>query len=75
MPDVRGTYVFGDYNSGRIWTSPFSGGTLTDVQDRTSAIDPGHLVEFDLSAFGTDGYAELYVMALSRGRLYRFERR
>jgi len=75
MPDVRGTYVFGDYNTGRIWTSPFSGGALTDVQDRTAQIDPGHLVEADISAFGTDGYGELYVMALGHGKLYRFELR
>jgi glucose/arabinose dehydrogenase len=75
MPDVRGTYIFGDYNSGRVWSSPFSGGALTDVQERTSQIDPSRLLEGDLSAFGTDGYAELYVMALVAGRLYRVDLR
>ena len=73
MPDVRGTYIFGDYSSGRIFTSPFSGGGLPDVQDRKDEIDPDHVVEYDLSAFGTDGYNELYVMALNGGELFRFE--
>jgi glucose/arabinose dehydrogenase len=73
MPQLRGTYIFGDYNSGRIFASPFSGGGLPDVQDRTAEIDPNHDVEYDLSAFGTDGYGELYVMALNGGELFRFE--
>lgn len=75
MPDVRGTYVFGDYNSGRVWTSTFADGALVGIDDQTAEIDPQGLLYADISAFGTDGYGELYVMALSRGRLYRFERR
>src|SRR5688572_6378363 len=75
MPDVRGTYVFADYSSGRIWTSPVSGAALTNVVDRTTEIDPGGDLFGDISAFGHDGYGELYVMALMNGRLYRFERR
>jgi glucose/arabinose dehydrogenase len=73
MPDVRGTYFWGDYNSGRLWSAPFSGGTLANVQELTSDLDPQGLLFGDISAFGRDGYNELYIMAFRDGVLYRFE--
>jgi glucose/arabinose dehydrogenase len=64
MPEHFGTYVFGDFCSGRIW-----GGT-ENVE--TGAWTSTELVDSDLliSTFGEDEQGELYVADLN-GTLYR----
>jgi len=74
MPDLDGTYFFGDYGAGRIKTLKIEGGVAVGEQDRTPDLDPGgNLVYQQLSSFGVDGFGELYVTAHESGRVYRIE--
>ncbi len=59
--DLVGNYVLGDYCSGRVWTIPAGGTTLTQRLDTSLSI----------SSFGESESGELYAVDASGGRLYR----
>jgi glucose/arabinose dehydrogenase len=63
VPQLRGSYVFGDYCSGAIWAAARSGDGFTV---RTV---PGQVAQ--LTTFGEDHAGELYAANLN-GQLYRF---
>jgi glucose/arabinose dehydrogenase len=69
-PDLDGRYFFGDWASERIWTFVYQGGEATAVQEVTSALDPGGVID-GLSSFGQDATGELYVVSLYGGEVYR----
>jgi glucose/arabinose dehydrogenase len=73
MPDLVGTYFYADYCSGEIDTFVYAGGQATEQMSRTADIDPDGLLKGKIASFGTDGYGELYVMALPAGIVYRIE--
>jgi hypothetical protein len=57
IPGLRGTYLFADYCSGRIWGLRQSGGRATEVgQLRVSASE--------VVAFGVDERSEVYLASL-----------
>ncbi len=58
--DLQDLYVFGDFCSGRIWTMPATGGSITQRLDTTLLI----------TSFGESESGELYVVSLS-GILFR----
>jgi cysteine-rich repeat protein len=61
MPNVHGTYFFGDYCSGFIRSLKVVNGAATNVQDRTGELDSHGLSMGFLSAFGVDARGEIYV--------------
>ncbi len=63
---LQGAYLFGDYQSGRIWTMRWSGGAISDLAERTAEI----VVEHPAS-FGEDAAGELYVCDYFLGDLRR----
>ncbi|MBM4438546.1 MAG: PQQ-dependent sugar dehydrogenase [Actinobacteria bacterium] len=64
QPALVGTYVFGDYCSGRIWT-------LTRAPDGMW-IDTEQLnTDVSISSFGEDEAGEIYVTDLASGRILR----
>ena len=67
MPDLAGTYFFGDYCSGFVRSLRFASGQATDVRTWTGlrGID-------SLSSFGLDAEGEVYVVDLD-GEVYRLE--
>jgi glucose/arabinose dehydrogenase len=67
IPDLVGTYFFGDYCTGRIWSFRYDGTTLTDSTERTSELDPGSL---NISSFGEDWNGELYIVHYG-GTIYK----
>ncbi len=73
MPDLVGTYFYGDYCTGEINTFVYAGGAATAKMSRTDDVDPDRLLQGRLSSFGHDGYDELYATAISSGRVYRIE--
>jgi glucose/arabinose dehydrogenase len=73
MPDLAGTYFFGDYCGGKVRTLKVAGGQATEQMDRTEELDPEGLLYQGLSSFGIDGYNELYVTQVASGRVYRIE--
>ena len=59
IPSLYGHYLFGDWCTGKIWSLRYSGGTVQDLQERTSELGGpfGGLV-----SFGEDAAGELYFM-------------
>jgi glucose/arabinose dehydrogenase len=69
IPGLDGTYFFGDYCSGRIWSFEFSAfGGVTNFIERTSEVGSG---VSGLSSFGEDAYGEIYMCSLFNGRVYK----
>ena len=65
LPGLVGTYLFGDFTSGRIWgaTENGDGGWSSEELFDT---------DFRISTFGEDEAGELYVVNYSGGALYKF---
>jgi glucose/arabinose dehydrogenase len=68
--ELDGTYFFGDFNSGKIFSLRETGGAVGSFMDRTAELGTP-FGGFTLSAFGEDGGGNLYVMGLN-GDVYRF---
>lgn len=73
MPDVHGTYFYGDYCAGFIRSfRGVSGGVAQNAQDRTQELaPPGNLAISNVSGFGEDARGEVYVLDYADGELYR----
>jgi glucose/arabinose dehydrogenase len=73
MPELRGTYFYGDYCSGMIRSLKISGGDAVAEQDWTTSLrtKSGGAMS-GLSSFGVDGKGELYLVLLG-GAVYRLE--
>ena len=65
IPGLRGTYVYGDYVSNRIWGLRYENGQVTWQRELASVSN--------VSSFGEDENGELYATSLSAGRVYRFK--
>ena len=64
--DLLGTYFFGDFGSGRIWTFRVVGGSVTEFTERTVELDPpGAMSICCISAFGEDAAGEIYIVERS----------
>ncbi len=67
VPQLRGSYIYGDFGSGRIWTLTDNGGgsfSNADLMDTTVLI----------SSFGQDSSGEVYIVGYgSNGKIYKFE--
>ena len=59
IPELVGSYVFGDYCSSRIWAVQISSGEV-EFRDFAVAVPGG-----ELAAFGQDANGELYTLSLS----------
>jgi len=67
LPALQGTYFFGDYCNGRIWT--LGRGAAGQWAMNVSGWQPG---EFVISSFGEDEAGELYLVDY-KGAIYRLE--
>ena len=67
---LDGTYFFGDFNSGKVFSLRQTGGAVGSFMDRTAELGTP-FGGFTLSAFGEDSAGNLYVMGLD-GDVYRF---
>ena len=63
--DLRGTYFYADYGSGRIWSFRVVDGDDTEFQDRTAELQPPGGGLTSITSFGEDGAGEMYIV--SRG--------
>ena len=64
LPDLRGTYFYGDYCSAFVRTFQIVGGIATNHQDRTAALESSGVSIDSISSFGEDGRGELYITDL-----------
>jgi len=70
IPNLQGTYFFGDYCSGQIWSFRYDGINITEFTERTSQLAPGGGLSIDdISSFGEDGSGNLYIVDLD-GEIY-----
>jgi glucose/arabinose dehydrogenase len=65
MPELRGTYFFGDH-SGKLWSFRYVDGEVTEFTDRSQQLGP----VANLSTFGEDADGELYFAGLN-GKVYK----
>jgi hypothetical protein len=65
MPELVGTYFYGDYCDGWVRSFVYRGGAATDAASWPS-LDTKQLI----TSFGEDARGELYVV-LSNGTIYR----
>jgi len=71
IPDLRGTYFFGDYCGGQIYSSRIVGDTLVSVADRNAELVSGTgFILNAVSSFGEDSQGELYICDLG-GQVYK----
>jgi uncharacterized repeat protein (TIGR03806 family) len=64
LPELAGSYIYGDYMTGRIWEARFANEQL--VRQREIAATRMNLV-----SFGEDARGELHVLSFTDGRIYR----
>lgn len=67
---LDGTYFFGDFNSGKIFSLRNNGGVVAEFSERTTELGTP-FGGSTLSSFGEDGYGNLYLVGLD-GNVYRF---
>jgi glucose/arabinose dehydrogenase len=72
IPNLVGTYLYGDYCSGRIRTLTWKDGAVTSQGDLTDDLDSQAQVGF-LSSFGQDAAGELYVLSHGKGTVFRID--
>jgi glucose/arabinose dehydrogenase len=71
IPDLGGTYFFGDYCSAQVWSFRLKEGQVTEFTERTAELAPGGgLAISDISSFGQDAFGEIYICDLD-GDVYK----
>ena len=70
IPSLDGTYFFGDFCTGRIWSFKWNGTTMTEFQERTSELVPNIGSINSISSFGEDAAGELYIVDLD-GEIFK----
>lgn len=70
IPEIDGTYFFGDFCTGKIWSFKWNGTNLTEFQDRTAELIPDIGSINNISSFGEDAGGELYIVDLD-GEIFK----
>ena len=68
LPALAGVYVYGDFDSGRIWGLRFDQGKLNG---NAELIDLKNNPKLNIASFGEDAQGELYILAFD-GRIHEF---
>lgn len=71
LPALKGTYFFGDWCSGKIWSLKYDGSNVSDFQERTSEMAPDSGSISQISSFAEDSAGELYILDHSDGEIYQ----
>lgn len=74
IPNLRGTYVFGDYLNNKIFALNYDGTSASNVQAITSQLFPTATGGFTLSgpaSFGEDANGEIYIVAINTGSVFK----
>jgi uncharacterized repeat protein (TIGR03806 family) len=65
LPDLVGTYVYGDWSTGRVWGIKHDGKKVVWHKELVDT-------PFNITGFGTDHSGEMYVLDHTGGAFYRF---
>ncbi|MGP1347291.1 MAG: PQQ-dependent sugar dehydrogenase [Phycisphaerales bacterium] len=70
IPELVGTYFFGDYCSGDVWTADVdvTGNDLNNLVSRKAQLS---MPLFNLVSFGEDAFGELYMAFLGSGQVWK----
>ncbi|MGH2415911.1 MAG: PQQ-dependent sugar dehydrogenase, partial [Microcystaceae cyanobacterium] len=70
--ELSGTYFFGDFNSGKIWSFKYLNNSISQFTDRTAEFTPptGQGAIGNISSFGEDAAGNLYVIDYD-GEIFR----
>lgn len=76
LPNLRGTYIFGDFVVGKVFSFDYDGvsPTATNFQDITSRMFPTTSGSFNLAnpaSFGEDANGELYIADIGAGSVFK----
>jgi len=71
ISDLNGTYFFGDYCTGEIWSLEYNGSVVSNFQDRTAELAPTGTSIDQVSSFGEDAFGEIYIVDYSDGEIYK----
>jgi glucose/arabinose dehydrogenase len=72
VPDLRGTYFFGDNGSSNIWSFIYTNGNVTNFKDRTAELAPGGGLSIaSICAFCQDAMGEVYICDLNGGEIFK----
>jgi hypothetical protein len=68
IKELQGTYFFGDYCSGNIWSFKVRGGKAIEFQNRTEEINiaDGEFTNY-ISSFGEGADGDLYIIDFNGG--------
>lgn len=69
LPELAGVYVYGDFETGRIWGLRVDDQKKLIVNDEI--VDLGRNGRLKIASFGEDAAGELYILAFD-GRIHRF---
>ncbi len=70
IPDLQGTYFFGDYCTSKIWSMRYDGSNVYEYLDRTSELVPNSGSIGSISGFGEDASGAIYICDLN-GEVFR----
>lgn len=71
IPDLDGSYFFGDFCSARIWSFRYNGVSVSAFEERTVELDPAGIVTIgSISGFGEDAMGEVYICDLN-GQVFK----
>jgi len=71
MPNLKGTYFYADYCSGRIWSYEISGGVAINQQERTAELNPSGGTINNVMSFGEDACGEILICDQAGGEIWR----
>jgi Ca2+-binding RTX toxin-like protein len=70
VTDSGGTYFFGDFSAGKIWSFRYNGSAVSQFTDRTSQLRPNAGAINQIASFGEDAAGNLYIVDLD-GEIFR----
>jgi glucose/arabinose dehydrogenase len=72
VSELSGTYFFGDFSAGKIWSFRYTGNAVTQFSDRTGQLVPNVGSINQIASFGEDAAGNLYIVDLD-GEIFRIE--
>lgn len=70
IAELGGTYFFGDFSAGRLWSFRYQNGALQQFTERTSQLTPNVGSINQIASFGEDALGNLYIVDLD-GEIFR----
>lgn len=64
LPELRGAYLYGDYDTGKIWSLRYDGQRVTDHRELDDT-------QFRIVSFGQDSAGEVYFLDFPGGGIHR----